>query len=270
MQDVVGDVAAYRLDVSEGVVGRSEAASGVRHVHGPAPYPVPRVSAVIPTLNEAENLRTLLPRLPEWLHEVIIVDGRSVDDTVQVARQLCGQARIVLEPRRGKGAALRRGFSAATGDVIVMLDADCSMDPREIILLVAALLAGADFAKGSRFIQGGGTVDMSLFRMLGNWGLTQTVRMLYGGSFTDLCYGYLAFWTKHLPLLQPNCDGFEVETFLNIQALKADLRIVEVPSFEALRLHGESNLRAIPDGWRVLKTILRERVAPLAATSDAA
>jgi hypothetical protein len=141
-----------------------------------------------------------------------------------------------------------------------MLDADGSMLPEEAILFVGALMAGADMAKGSRFLQGAGTDDMSLFRMLGNWGLTLIVRVLYGGLFSDLCYGYMAFWTRHAATLNCDCDGFEIETLINVRALKNRLKIVEVASFEAPRISGESNLRAIPDGWRVLKTILRERV----------
>jgi glycosyltransferase involved in cell wall biosynthesis len=187
------------------------------------------------------------------------VDGRSTDSTVEVALRLCPQAKIVLQPRRGKGAAVRAGFAAAKGDVIVMLDADGSMDPDEIILFVGALMAGADFVKGSRFIQGAGTTDMSLFRMLGNLALTLSVRALYGSTFSDLCYGYIAFWTKHVPLLHCDCDGFEIETLMNLRALKAKLKILEVASYESERLHGVSNLRAVPDGWRVLKTIFRER-----------
>ena len=222
---------------------------------------IPRISLVIPTLNEAENLKLLLPRIPDWVHEIVIVDGRSVDGTVEVAQAARPDVRVVMERKRGKGAALRAGFAAAEGDIIVMLDADNSMDPEEIILFVAALLAGADFVKGSRFVQGAGTNDMTLFRRLGNLGLTYAVRMLYGSVFSDLCYGYMAFWRRHVPLLDSECDGFEIETLINIRALKSRLKIVEVASFEAERIHGESNLRAIPDGWRVLKTILREKVA---------
>ena len=229
----------------------------------PAAATVPTVSVVIPTLNEAANLRLLLPTLPTWIKEIVIVDGRSTDETVQVAEAF-GQirpVRVVLEPRKGKGAALRAGFNAASGDIIVALDADCSMHPCEIPLLTAALMAGADFAKGSRFLQGGGTADMSGFRALGNWGLTLVVKVLFGCAFTDLCYGYFAFWRCHLNVIDPTCDGFEVETFIKLQALKAKLRIAEVPSFETLRIHGVSNLRAIPDGIRVLRTILRERLS---------
>jgi glycosyltransferase involved in cell wall biosynthesis len=221
---------------------------------------LPRVSFVVPTLNEAKNLPWLLPQIPSWAHEVIIVDGRSTDDTVVVARRLREDVKIVMEPRRGKGAALQAGFRAATGDIIVMIDADGSMVPEEAIVFVSALMAGADLVKGSRFLQGAGTDDMSLFRMLGNWGLTLIVRLLYGGSFSDLCYGYMAFWTKHVATLNCDCDGFEIETLINVRALKNHLNIVEVASFEAPRISGLSNLRAIPDGWRVLKTILRERV----------
>jgi glycosyltransferase involved in cell wall biosynthesis len=223
---------------------------------------LPKVSLVVPTLNEAENLQWLLPRLPNWIHELLLVDGCSTDGTIDVARRLHPGVRVVSEKRRGKGVALMTGFEAATGDVIVMLDADGSMDPEEIILFVAALMSGADFVKGSRFIQGAGTVDMTRIRMLGNWALTMAVRMLYGGSFSDLCYGYIAFWKRYLPLLKSDSVGFEVETVLNIKALQTKLKIVEVASFESVRIHGDSNLRALPDGWRILRAILRERLAP--------
>jgi glycosyltransferase involved in cell wall biosynthesis len=225
----------------------------------PSSMSLPRVSLVIPTLNEAKNLSLLLPRLPAWVHEVIIVDGCSTDGTPEIARSLLPSSRIVFEKRRGKGVALMSGFEAATGDIIVMLDADGSMDPEEIILFVAALMSGADFVKGSRFIQGAGTMDMTWFRMLGNWALTMAFKTLYGGSFSDLCYGYIAFWKRCVPLLRAECPGFEVETVLNIKAFQNNLKIVEVPSFEYLRIHGESNLRAFPDGWRVVKALLREK-----------
>lgn len=222
---------------------------------------LPDVTVVIPTLNEAENLRLLLPRIPEWVHEVVIIDGCSTDDTIEVAQEMRPDVKIVIERRRGKGAALRAGFEAASGDIIVMMDADGSMDPDEILLFVAALMSGADFAKGSRFLQGAGTTDMTYFRRMGNLYLTLAVRLLYGSSFSDLCYGYMAFWRKHVPILRSECDGFEIETLINIRALKNKLKIVEVASFESDRVHGVSNLRAIPDGWRVLKTIFREKGA---------
>lgn len=220
------------------------------------------VSVIIPTLNEAANLPHVLPMIPDDVHEVILVDGRSTDGTVEVAHQLRPDIRVVYEKRRGKGAALRAGFAAATGEIIVMLDADGSTDPREIPAFIGALRAGADFAKGSRFLQGGGTSDMSFLRRFGNWSLTTLVRVFFGGGYSDLCYGYNAFWRRILPQLHLDGDGFEIETMMNVRALRAGIKIAEVPSFEFERVHGTSNLQTFPDGWRVLKTILRERFLP--------
>jgi glycosyltransferase involved in cell wall biosynthesis len=219
------------------------------------------VSVVIPALNEAENLPHVLPRIPAWVSEVLLIDGSSTDDTVAVARRLRPDIRIVQQRGTGKGAALQSGFAAARGDIIVMLDADGSTDPSEIPLFVGALLAGADFVKGSRFLQGGGTADMPLYRQLGNWGLTTMVRLLFGSNYSDLCYGYNAFWARVLEQLNLYGDGFEIETIMNVQALRAGLKVVEVPSFEAERVNGTGRLRALPDGWRVLKTIVRERLS---------
>jgi glycosyltransferase involved in cell wall biosynthesis len=218
----------------------------------------PRISVVIPTLNEEKNLAHVLPKIQEWVDEIVLVDGYSSDQTINVARELCPTVRVVMQEGRGKGSALRTGFAAATGDIIVMLDADGSTDPSEIPLFVGALLAGADFVKGSRFLQGGGTKDMPLYRKLGNWGFVVLVRLMFGGKYTDLCYGYNAFWKRVLPKLDLDGTGFEIETMMNVRALKAALQITEVPSFEFPRVHGNGRLRTIPDGWRVLKTIFSE------------
>jgi glycosyltransferase involved in cell wall biosynthesis len=218
----------------------------------------PCVSVVIPTLNEARNLPHVLPKIPADVHEVVIVDGLSPDDTIAVARKIRPDVRVVLHPRRGKGAALRAGFAAATGDIIVMLDADGSTDPAEIPGFVGMLMAGADIAVGSRFIQGGGTADMEKHRQLGNWALTRLVRAAFGGRYSDLCYGYSAFWRDRLPVLDVDCTGFEVETAIHVRAMHAGLKIAEVPSFEARRLHGTSNLNAMRDGFRILGWITRE------------
>jgi len=217
------------------------------------------VSAVIPTLNEAENLPHVLARLPDCVDEVIIVDGHSTDDTVGVAKTLRPDARVVLQNRRGKGNALACGFAAATSDIIVMLDADGSTDPAEIPAFLAPLLEGADFAKGSRYLHGGGSSDITRVRSAGNRILGFAVNVLFGTSYTDLCYGYNAFWRHCLPYMQVTCDGFEVETVINIRIAQAGLSTTEVPSREQARISGQSNLRAWKDGRRVLNTIVAER-----------
>jgi glycosyltransferase involved in cell wall biosynthesis len=235
------------------------------------PRPEPRVTVVIPTYNEAKNLPHVLTRLPADLHEVVVVDGRSVDGTVEVARALRPDAKIVMQNRSGKGNAMACGFAVATGDVVVMLDADGSADPAEISRFVAALVDGADFAKGSRFADGGGSSDITLVRSWGNRWLNRAANLLFGTRYTDLCYGYNAFWRRCLDSLEldPGAevsdirrwgDGFEIETIINTRIAKASLTITEVPSFELPRIHGESNLNTWRDGGRVLRALVVERV----------
>jgi hypothetical protein len=219
-----------------------------------------RVSVIIPTLNEAQNLPLVLPRIPlDQVDEVILVDGRSTDDTIQVARTILPSIKVVLEPRRGKGAAMTAGYRSATGDIIIVLDADGSNDPREIPRFLRALVEGADFVKGSRFAHHGGTTDMPRYRQLGNGAFVLAVNTLFGCKFTDLCYGYHAFWRYCLDIVDTSeFEGFEIDTALYLRAVRERLRIVEVPSFEGYRFFGVGKLKTIPDGFRVLGTILRE------------
>ena len=218
----------------------------------------PRVSVIIPTLNEAENLPEVLPRVAEVAFEVIIVDGHSTDDTTRVARRLLPDVKIVQQTGKGKGNALRCGFAEATGDIVVMMDADGSTDPVEIPRFVNTLLAGADVAKGSRFCGLGGSADITPLRRLGNQALNGLANYLFQTTYTDLCYGFIAFWSLSLEFFEIDCDGFEVETQIALRARKANLKIVEVPSYEKLRQHGESHLRTFRDGWRVLRMIGQE------------
>jgi glycosyltransferase involved in cell wall biosynthesis len=231
----------------------------------------PTVSVVVPAKNEAANLRDVLPRLPD-VHEVILVDGNSVDGTVAAAREVMPDIHVVHQTRKGKGNALACGFLAASGDIIVMFDADGSADPAEIPAFVAALVAGADFAKGSRFAVGGGSEDITGLRSFGNLGLNFVANRAFGTRFTDLCYGYNAFWRDLVPVLdlpdidQPAPDkamlwgdGFEIETVINCRFAAARVATTEVPSVELSRIHGTSNLRTFSDGVRVLRTIAAER-----------
>jgi glycosyltransferase involved in cell wall biosynthesis len=229
----------------------------------------PRISVIIPALNEEPNLRHILPRLPTGIDEVVLVDAGSTDRTIEVALALYPATRVVRQRGRGKGAALEQGLEVARGDIIVTLDADGSHDPDEIRRFVRALLGGADYAKGSRFLRGGGSEDITRFRAAGNWVLTRLVNLLFRTRYSDLCYGYNAFWAT-CGFIARRVRGFEVETAMNIRAAKAGLTVVEVPSLEWGRVHGVSNLNAFRDGSRVLTTVLRERFSRNGMDADLA
>ena len=217
-----------------------------------------RVSVVVPAMNEEGNIGQVLSELPEGLHEVILVDGNSKDNTVEAAREAYPDIRVTTQSGRGKGDAFRTGFAAVTGNLVVMLDADGSADPAEIPRFVAALEAGADFAKGSRYMEGGGSADITRLRSAGNTVLSTTANMLHGTHFTDLCYGYNAFWARCLPFISLDVPGFEVETLINLRMASAGMKITEVPSYEKDRISGVSNLKTFRDGFRVLGTIFKE------------
>lgn len=224
---------------------------------------------MIPTRNEAANLPWVLERMPRWVHEVIVVDGLSTDGTVDTARRHRPDVVVVHERRPGKGVAMRTGFGAATGDVIVVMDADGSMDPAEIGLYVEAIEGGADLAKGSRRMPGGGSSDITRIRELGNRGLLAAANLLLGTRHTELCYGYMALRRSRVPELGLTAHGFEIETEIVARAVRAGLAVAEVPSFEAPRRTGESNLHAVRDGLRIVRTLVQVRFLVPARTAAA-
>jgi len=222
--------------------------------------PAPKVSVIIPTLNEAGNLPYVLNTIPAWVDEVVLVDGRSTDDTERIARLLHPGVMVIHELTPGKGAALRAGLYGASGDYIICLDADGSMDGSRLGDFRDALANGADYVKGSRFAPGGGSADITRFRRFGDGGICFLMRILFGARYSDATYGYFAVRADRRDHLGIDSNGFEVETLINIRAHRAGLKIAEVPCFEGSRIHGESNLSAFKDGLRIARCILREKV----------
>lgn len=255
----VGPVALDSTHV--GPNGDAPANAESRH-YGPRPHATPlTISVVIPTKNEARNIVWVLENMDPIVDQVVIVDFRSTDGTTDIARMIRPDVLVVEHPLPGKGEAIRAGFAAATGDVVVMLDADGSMDPAEIRRMVEQLASGYDLAKGSRFLAGGGTTDMTWLRRLGNAGLVGLTNILLGARYSELCYGFMALRRSRIAELGLRSTGFEIETEIVVRAHRAGLAVVEVPSFESPRRNGESNLNTFRDGWRVLITLLRQRAA---------
>jgi len=218
----------------------------------------PYVSVVIPTLNEEKNIAELLRKLRDELarysHEIIVVDGHSRDKTVSIARHFGVK---ILYDNHGKGSALIKGMYAAKGSIIVSMDADLSNKPKEIPLLVTGIESGYDVCMGSRFLTGGGSEDMPLLRVFGNKVFVLLVNLLYGTRYTDLCYGYRSFSRRALKSMKLDEKGFGIETEISIKAKKSGLKVLEIPSYEKRRGAGDAKLRTVRDGFKILKTILK-------------
>jgi glycosyltransferase involved in cell wall biosynthesis len=210
-------------------------------------------------MNEAENLPYVLPRIPDWVDEVLLVDGHSTDGTVEIARQLRPDIRVVYQPGRGKGDALRYGIQEATGDIIVTMDADGQTDPADLHRFVEVVQRGYDVAKGTRFrriISGSRPVH----RIIGNWLITLTFNLLFLRLYTDICSGYNAFRREALSSLDLTYpDGFADEPLLHARIAKARLRVKEVGHRDLRRIAGDSKAPSWRQGWTAIKTIFRER-----------
>lgn len=217
-----------------------------------------KVSVIVPTLNEVLNIKEVFSNIPGFVDEIVVVDGNSNDGTREEIVKYRSDAKIVIERPCGKGAALRIGFEKVTGDLVVTMDADGSNDSKEISRLLEPVLNGYDVAIGSRVLPGGGSDDFTLFRKFGNRIFVNLVNLIYGARYTDLCYGYRAFKRGAIDKLPCRSKGFDIETEQSILIKKAGLKVKEVPSFEAKRRYGNSNLNSFRDGWRILGVILKE------------
>lgn len=240
---------------------------------------VPTVSLVLPCFNEAQNLPAVFAKIPSIVTEVIFVDGGSRDGSVEVARSLRPDVIVLGQEAPGKGLALTIGLLAATSSIVVMADTDCSTDLDELEEFVAALVGGADLAKGTRHLPPGGSDDFTRIRLIGNWFLVRLVNCLFRTKWTDLAYGYAAFWTDTVRAIglseirelqhEVNAEGsrrpqvyghgFEIETLMFCRTAHLGFTVAEVPSHERQRIHGGSNLNAFRDGLRVAHCIMKER-----------
>jgi glycosyltransferase involved in cell wall biosynthesis len=216
------------------------------------------ITALVFTLNEEQNLPYILPDIPDWIDEILLIDGHSTDNTVQVAKELCPRIRIAYQPGRGKGDAMKFGFKQAKGDILITLDADGATDPKEIEKFVEPLLKGYDFAKGTRLLvrsEWGGRWH----RFVANKSFVYLTNLLYGSEFTDLCAGYNAFWKTAIEKIQFSDNGYENEPLMYIRATKAGLKIIEVPFRDNGRFYGYTKEPAIRAGWTTIKTIFKEK-----------
>lgn len=222
------------------------------------PKGCPSVTILICALNEEENLPQVLPKIPNWVSEVLLVDGHSKDKTVEVAQQLCPVIHIISQPGKGKGDALKYGVAQASGEIIVTLDADGQTSPEDIDRFIEPLIKGYDLVKGSRLVHGK-PVSMSRFRWVGNKVLAITSNVLFGTKYTDICSGYNAFRKSAFLSLNLTCDGFEMEQQMLVKAKKAGLKVAEVSHQDHGRLDSNSKVSATKQGFHDWFVVIRER-----------
>jgi hypothetical protein len=218
-----------------------------------------RVSVVIPTLNEVESIIHVLAAIPAEVREIIVVDGLSTDGTANAALAARTDVRVVHQQVRGKGAAIRAGVHAASGDYIVLMDGDGSTDPAYIATFARVLAGGADYAKASRFLPGSGTDDMPFHRRVGNWAFVQLSRFLFGTQFTDITYGYNAVRRDNREAMALEIDGWAQEIVTNLRMVRYGMRVEEIAAFEHRRIAGAAKLRTWSAGWAILCAMVAER-----------
>lgn len=228
--------------------------------------PKTRITVLICTFNEEANLPYVLPKIPECVDEILLVDGHSTDKTVAVTRKLRPDIRILYQPGRGKADALKYGVEQATGDIIVTLDADGETDPCDIPRFTEPLLNGYDFAKGSRLAKRR-SKNIPRYRWFGNKILALTCNLLYRTRFTDICSGYNAFWKDGFLKLgltyNMNETGCSMEQQMIVRAKKAGMKIKEVPHESPGRIAGFSRIsgfkRATRQGFIDWFVVIKER-----------
>ena len=231
------------------------------------------VSLIIPAMNESATLTSIIDSIPEYVDEIIVIDGRSKDNTFEIASNHPRVNKVLRQRSRGKGAALSLGFAVATCDLVAIIDADGSMDPAELKDFLN-MFPQAEIVKGSRSKKLGGTsADLTVFRDLGNRVLTKLCNVWFKENWTDLAYGYAVVDRKALGKLGLSSydqmgsvfghksygQGFEIEALIFCRSSKWGFRVLEVASAEHRRISGSSNLRAIRDGFRVLSAIIIEK-----------
>ncbi len=209
-----------------------------------------RVTVIVPTRNEAVNLRPVLEVAAPFADELLVVDGHSTDDTRQIAEAM--GATVVLDNGKGKGDAIRVGMQQATGDVLVFVDADGSHDPRDIPALVQPIIDGhADHVSGSRMLGGSDELHATIHqfvRLFGSQLITLSVNYTQNVRLTD-CQNGLRAIRKDVALaleLQENITTIEQE--MVIKTVRLGYRLGEVATHEYVRANGESNFRVL-DVW---------------------
>jgi glycosyltransferase involved in cell wall biosynthesis len=218
-----------------------------------------RFTILIPALNEGRTIYGVIKNIPEDIarqSEIIVIDGMSSDDTAENSRR--AGARVYVEPRKGKGTAVRKGFELAKGEFCILIDGDGCMDPAQIPNLVKAT-KDADLVLGSRFR--GVADDVTFAHRIGNMVHNGLASLLFMKWITDINSGFKVIRTDVARSLGLKSTGFDIEAEMLLTAIKKGFRVKEVSIYTVKREHGEAKLSSLRDGLRILVNVLRVRLA---------
>ena len=222
-----------------------------------------KLSVIVPVYNERETVREILERVRAVgvEKEIIVVDDGSTDGTRDILREEEGRGdvRVIYHPQnRGKGAAIRTGLEHATGDVVLIQDADLEYDPRDYPRLLQPILEGrAEVVYGSRFR--GRCESMLFWHALGNKLLTLATNLIYGAALSDMETCYKAFKAEVIKSIPLRARRFEFEPEVTAKLLKRGYRIHEVPISYSGRKHHEGKKITWRDGFTALWTLIKYR-----------
>lgn len=218
-----------------------------------------KVTLLIPTKNEEGCIGRVLREVPRRIvSEIIIIDGHSADNTVMEAKaNMSPGDKLLKQKGDGYGSAFLEGFKMATGDVIVMMDADGSHNPNDIVNIIHKFKQGYEYVMATRYAKGGCSKDDTIIRFLGNKIFTWMTNVIHGTNVTDSLYLFTAISRKGLRKLHLTSPGFEFCTEIIVKAHKANLRFGEVPVTERARFAGKSKVNSFKHGLKILSIILR-------------
>jgi len=215
-----------------------------------------KVSVIIPALNEVGSIGQVLNDIPkDRVDEILVADGGSKDGTAELVTKM--GYRIITQEKKGYGAAIMSGINHAKGDVVVVINADGSMNPKDIPSLVDKISEGYDMVLASRYLPGAGSEDDTILHYIGNKIFTFMCNALYGLKISDVLYFFIAARKEIFEKIRPtSCNaGFCVE--VPIRARKAGFKIGELASFEKKRTAGKAKVNAFTTGFKILIRILK-------------
>lgn len=215
-----------------------------------------KVSVIIPALNEVGSIGQVLNDIPkDAVDEILVADGGSKDGTAELVTKM--GYRIVTQEKKGYGAAIMSGVNQSAGDMVLIINADGSQNPKDIPLLLSKMGEGYDMVLASRYLPGAGSEDDTILHYIGNKIFTFLCNILYGLKVSDVLYFFFAAKKEIFEKVKPTSLDAGICVELPIKTHKAGFKIGEIPSFEKKRTAGKAKVNAFTAGFKILIRVIK-------------